>query len=181
MFSLLNRCNALQLPIDIQLELFDRIVVPIIIYGCEIWGYEGTKTLECLHLKFLKYILNVKKSTPNFMIYGELGRFNLEIEIKCRMIAFWAKIMSDDNDKYSRQLYLITQQLYEKKLIKCKWLDFVKGILNECGLSYIWDKEHFQKTNVTWLKIKIKQTLQDHFKQKWNADIQNSNKAINYR
>ena len=41
----------------------------------EVWGYNQIILIEKLHLKFCKHILNVKPSTPNFMVYGELGRF----------------------------------------------------------------------------------------------------------
>ena len=44
-------------------------------YGYEVWGYNQIILIEKLHVKFCKHILNVKPSTPNFMVYGELGRF----------------------------------------------------------------------------------------------------------
>ena len=40
-------------------------------------------------------ILNLKTSTPNYMIYDELGRYPVEIDIKIRIISFWAKIMDN--------------------------------------------------------------------------------------
>ena len=40
MFSVLKRSRELELPIDLQLELFDSLVLPILLYGCEIWGFE---------------------------------------------------------------------------------------------------------------------------------------------
>ena len=36
MFLLLRKCRQLQLPVDIQLELFDILVKPILLYGCEV-------------------------------------------------------------------------------------------------------------------------------------------------
>ena len=66
MFALLNKCNTLDSPIDVQLDLFDKTILPIMIYGCEVWGYENVKILELIQLRFCKYILKVKKSTPNF-------------------------------------------------------------------------------------------------------------------
>ena len=44
------------------------------LYGCELWGYSNIDVLERLHLRFCKILLKVKKSTPNAMVYGELGR-----------------------------------------------------------------------------------------------------------
>ena len=40
MFSILKRSRVLNLPVDIQLNLFDSMVTPILLYGCETWGNE---------------------------------------------------------------------------------------------------------------------------------------------
>ena len=41
MFSLLRKCRQLNLPLDIQLELFEKCVHPILLYG---WEYGRTRT-----------------------------------------------------------------------------------------------------------------------------------------
>ena len=82
MFSLLRRSRQLDLPLDIQLELFDKLIMPILTYGCEVWGFENLNIIEKLHLKYLIYILGVKMSTPTCMVLGETGRFPVNITIK---------------------------------------------------------------------------------------------------
>ena len=72
-----------------QIELFDKTIKPILLYGCELYGRESVQTLERIQLKFLKYILNLKTSTPSFMVYGETGATPLSIDINCRLISFW--------------------------------------------------------------------------------------------
>ena len=52
------------------------------------------------------------------------------------------------------------------------WLSSVKGILKECGLSYIWNTQTFQNTG--WLKLNIKQTMKDQFIQIFLPLIQNA-------
>jgi len=61
----------LDLPIDCQIMLFYQTIVPIPLYGCEIWGFSNTKIIENVQSEFLRFILRVKKSTPLCMIYGE--------------------------------------------------------------------------------------------------------------
>ena len=80
MFSLLKKSRVLNLPIDLQLDLFDKLVTPILLYGSEIWAYENNDIIEKLHLRYCKYILSVNKSTTSSMVYGELGRYPLNIE-----------------------------------------------------------------------------------------------------
>ena len=94
---------------DIQLELFDYLVFPILVYGCEIWGYENITILDKLHLKFLKCILCIKQSTPICMVLGETGRSRLSIAIKTRMIYFWCKLMTNDAKRFSATVYSLLQ------------------------------------------------------------------------
>ena len=86
MYSLISKSRRLGLPIKDQLHLFDSIVSPIMLYGCEIWGYSDVSILEKLHLKFLKMILGVHIRSCSNMVYGELARFPLDIIIKKREI-----------------------------------------------------------------------------------------------
>ena len=88
MFALLKKSKELDLPIDLQLELFDSLILPILLYGCEVWGDENVLILDRLYLKYLKYVLGLKQSTPSCMVYGETGRFPLSVYIKTRMISF---------------------------------------------------------------------------------------------
>ena len=71
MFCLFRKIRNLDLPIDCQIKLFDNTVLPILTYGCEIWGFGDISCIEKVHTDFLKRILHVKKSTPHVMIYGE--------------------------------------------------------------------------------------------------------------
>ena len=73
-YDLLHKVKKLRLPVDLALELFDHLVVPVMLYGCEVWGFENIKDLEVLQRKFIKLLLGVNKFTPNVMVYGETGQ-----------------------------------------------------------------------------------------------------------
>jgi hypothetical protein len=49
MYGVLNKIRQFNLPIKSQFDLFDRIVVPILTYGCEIWCYENLEMIERIH------------------------------------------------------------------------------------------------------------------------------------
>ena len=88
MYSLLRKIKKLSLPVDMQI---DKTVKPLLLYGCEVCGFGNNDMLERVQLKFLNYILKLKKSTPSNMVYGETGVYPLKIDIETRMIQFWSK------------------------------------------------------------------------------------------
>ena len=57
MFALLSKAANLHLPIDVTCDLFDKIVLPILVYGSEIWGLENVNQIEIFYRKFLKKLL----------------------------------------------------------------------------------------------------------------------------
>ena len=59
MFAVLKKYRLFNLSIDCQLDLFDKILKPILLYGCEIWGFSNLDRIERFHLKFCKYVLCV--------------------------------------------------------------------------------------------------------------------------
>ena len=68
--------NFTNISIRHRLELFDKLVPPIMNYGSELWGFCDGIQIERVHMLFCKQLLGVKTSTRNDFIYGELGRKN---------------------------------------------------------------------------------------------------------
>ena len=54
-----SKMNAI--PIETAFELFDRMIVPILCYGSEVWGYQMYYNIENVHVKFCKKILGLSK------------------------------------------------------------------------------------------------------------------------
>ena len=137
-------------------------------YGSEIWGYENIDILEKVHVKFCKLLLNLKTSTPNFMLYGELGRYMypLNITVKLNILSFWSKLIDGKQSKLSSLIYRL---LYLKTHgNKTFWISFVKSILDDCGYSNVWHTQNF--ISHKWLIESIKLRLTDQFKQNWTLD-----------
>ena len=74
MYEMLKRGKFHNLSISRELDLFDKVVKPILFYSCELWELSNCDIIERVHLKYCKLLLILKSSTPNCMIYGELGR-----------------------------------------------------------------------------------------------------------
>lgn len=180
MFGVLRTCRKLNLPIDLSLELFDKVVLPVMLYGCEVWGAGNTKMVEKVHLKFCKYLLNLSIRTPSAIVYGELGRFPIEIEIKTRMVSFWSRLLEPPGiDKWSTTFCNISCEHTEHGYITYGWSTEIRNILNECGLGGLWYDPLALKT--PQLKTLIRQRLRDQFLQKWWNDIETDDRCNFYK
>ena len=58
LFAINYKIRNVNIPIDLQLKLFDCLITPILLYSTKIWSYENIEMIERFHLKFLKQILN---------------------------------------------------------------------------------------------------------------------------
>ena len=85
-----------------KLELFDKLVSPILNFGSEVWGFYKSPSIETVHLQFCKKILGVKQSTQNDFVYGELGRIYNQSRRYLAIIKYWFKVVSCDENKYRR-------------------------------------------------------------------------------
>ena len=64
MYAVLRKSRKLNLPVDLQLQFFYSIVLPILLYCSEVSGFENCGILEKLCIQFYKIILLAKRSTP---------------------------------------------------------------------------------------------------------------------
>ncbi|KAK6191078.1 hypothetical protein SNE40_002826 [Patella caerulea] len=94
-------------PVSVQdsLFLFDRMILPILTYGCEIWGFVDIKNIENVHLNFCKFILHVNSRTSHAAVYGELGREPIYITYMSKLIKYWLKLLEMPTDRYPKACY----------------------------------------------------------------------------
>ena len=118
-----------------QLQMFDCIFVPILLYGSEIYGYEKSDIIESLFLQFYKMIMSFEKSTPNAILYGELSRYPADILIKSRVIGFWKRLFCDKRDKISCIMFDLMYKMHTRNFYFSKWLDCGQNTLNYCVFS----------------------------------------------
>lgn len=176
MYLLFTRINNLELPIDLQLKLFDNTVLPILTYACEVWGYENNDIIERVHSEFLRKITKARKSTPLYMLYAELGRYPIQITIDTRIIQFWNKLVTGKVSKLSHILYQVSRTNLGRS---SKQINHVTKIFENTGKYNIWLKQ--SRLNNTNVHKTIKQSLLDQFLQSWDEQTQLSSKRKNYR
>ena len=177
--AVISQKEKLQLPLDIFFNLFDTMVLPILLYNCEVWGYEDFENLEIFYRAFLKNTLKLNKQTPNCMVYGESGRKPLHITIQLRMINFWTRIVTGDENKLVFHIYKLLRQMHVNGNYTSPWIGKVEDIFNNSGMTNIWlNPLNF---NPLWIKKSLNLRLNDIFSQQWHSNIMEMNSCISYK
>ena len=181
MFSVLGKVKRLNLPVDIACDLFDKLIVPIALYGSEVWGFENIMQIEVFYRKFLRNILKVHKTAASCMVYGETGRYKLSRLVETRMINFWCRILTGKQTKLSCMLYKLVKVLHDdvNSVFYSKWITKIRSILDSCGFGNMWSQQEY--LNTTWLKLALELRLKDMDKQDWHREIFENSQCINYR
>ena len=182
MFSLITKCKKHMLPLDIRIELFDKMITPILLYGCEIWCPSMVNLASKLQLQYYKITLKVNRSTPNCMVYGDLGQYPLELQAKRRMLNYWFNLVNNtDQNKVSCTLYRFLHKQYIDGFYKSPYLSYIHNTLNSLGLSGLWIQQPHMHISSAWFNTKIKQCLKDLYTQTWFAEIEGKKIYSNYK
>jgi hypothetical protein len=115
----------------------------LLLYGCELWGLSNCDIIERVYLKYCKLPLNLKSSTPNSMIFGDLGRCPLHIDIKQRMLLYWTKLITRQQSTFCSVVHRLMYHLRNTQNAIFSWLNSVQTILDECNCWHIWDTHIF--------------------------------------
>ena len=167
------------------LNLFDSLVQPILLYGCDIWGSHclknNNKVLTLVN-KFYKTLIGAKSRCSNTGVLSELGRYPIEINIAKSMTKFWFRLISLPKSRLSSHCYWT---LYKINDLNDSWFDAIKTIVNTTGQYHIWNNQadliklpQFQKTRTQNYVI---QTLKDVYSQSANAKVNSENKLYLFK
>lgn len=170
-FNLLTVFDKEHLDVRTKLKLFDTMVVPILLYGSEVWGVYNITFIDKLHIRFCKYILGVKAQTPNAAVYGELGRFPLSVICKQRSLKFWLKIMKNPDSP----LYNMYCELNNNVNVST-WASRIHSIIDHLGFT---DIRIDIDSNSNYLPLFVNR-LHDQYIQEWFASINTMPKLDHY-
>ena len=119
--------------------------------------------------RFSKYVLGVHSKASNFGVYCELGQFPLIISFIASCINFWlhtvqSKIESLISEAYWEQL--------NNSGVKSLWLNFVKNVLEDLGVSHMWEYQSTFNASplLTCIKNKLKEKFLSFQNKRLNSD-----------
>ena len=178
MFKLQSMTQALGLSVEMQCDLYEKLVVPVLLYGTEVWGLRNTELIEKFERKFLKMVLKINKYTANCMAYGELGKHRARVTIQTRLLNFWTRLEGGNRQKLSSLLYRLMTKLSNENICHFDWINDVKHTLDSAGFSYLWDST--QKGEEIIVKA-VSERLKDIDAQQWHSEVSENSLCSNYK
>ena len=179
MFAVITKGRRLGLDVETLLKLFDVCVLPILTYGAEVWGYESIELLEKVHTKFCKIILKVSKYTHNTQIYGDLGRFPINIEVKKRMVNYWSRLLLGKKSKISWNIYSLLYMCSIESVYDPLWINSIRTTLQNCGMNFVWLSQNVQTLHSVGKSVQ--NILQDQYIQRWRSRLEEDDTFLSYR
>jgi hypothetical protein len=137
----------------LQCKLFDTLVLPILSYGCEVWGVD-TKcgaAAEALHWDFLRRLLGVRKSTANHMVLAELGRFPLQIHFWQQILRYHHRTIALDNVRLIK-LAMVDGFALDRTAVKDSWQHYLGGFLH----GHLGQQQLFHKFDIASVVERVK-------------------------
>jgi hypothetical protein len=174
-------------------KLFDSMVKPILLYGCQVWGQKLTRCMlkedfgqfeklpfEDVHNKLCKMALNTGKYSSNLPARAELGRYPLIITVAVLTVKFWSKLTSSP-DKLSYQAYI--EERNQNIGGVSNWMTFLETVLKRCNVPI----EEIDSSSRVPLAVRnnLQQQYEKHFFNCINSDFgkdgHSGNKLRTYR
>lgn len=154
-------------PVKLWLKIFDSKILPILMYGCEIWGFHEGPDIEGVHNKFCKFLLGLRQTTSNVAVRGELGRMSMKVYRLIRIIKYWLKIVKQADTRYVKTCYYLQFQMAEQN--KASWGLDVKNLLFATGFGVVWISQGVE--NEVLFINEFRQRCFDIEQQNWQTEV----------
>ena len=164
------------IPPTIAFELFDKMVLPILTYGSEIWGYQYYDTIESVHFSYCKYVIGLSSNAPNMAVLGECGRYPIFISTYIKMLCYWFKLLQMNVTRLPNATYTVLYNLDENG--KTNWVTHLKWLLFKYGFGLVFICQGVGDTKC--FIDEFKDRLKSCFQQEWSSDINNMSKLKTY-
>ena len=176
--QLLALFKRISFDVKTKLRLFGISHPSVCLRSRGIYGYNH---IDKIHIKFCKNLLAVHAQTPNFAVYGDLGRFLLSVIAKERLVKYWLKLLSNKNSLmfkiFQSQIEGFDAHVQPSRFRhKRYWAEGIKGLFDELAFSHFGLNQDLKIPRYELIRNRIR----DHFTQNWYAFISNASKLAYY-
>ena len=128
-----------QLTARVFFNIFKTKIVPILLYGAEIWGVHLHNSIESVQIYAYRRYMCVSKSASKSAVFGDCGQHPLRTEYFKNSVKYWLTILNMQETRLVKKYYLMLK-LYDESGQK-NWVTSVKLLLQKIGFGYVWERQ----------------------------------------
>ncbi|XP_077978836.1 uncharacterized protein LOC144434256 [Glandiceps talaboti] len=98
---------------EVYFKLFDSLILPILLYGSELWGFQQFMQIEMVQLKYCKHFLGVRQNTTNEAVLGDCGRTPIFVKSLTRCIKYWLRLTELPDNRVAKHAYKLMLKIDE--------------------------------------------------------------------
>ena len=155
------------LPVSNMLQIYDAKILPILTYGSELWGAHPQNCVAKVYNNFHKYVLGLPLKSVNIVAIGELGRPSIRYFTVIKMINYWLRVITHDDNRFTKNCYLEQVKLADNNVRS--WGLSIKNTLCSMGFGFAWFNQGVESES-NFLSL-FKQRLIDIDRQAWTDEI----------
>ena len=152
---------------EVYFKLFDSLILPILLYGSELWGFQQFMQIEMVQLKYCKHFLGVRQNTTNEAVLGDCGRTPIFVKSLTRCIKYWLRLTELPDNRVAKHAYKLMLKIDESG--HTSWATEVKNILQYYGFGIVWVSQGVGDT-ISFV-TEFSQRVSDIYKQNWFSDV----------
>ena len=142
-------------PFNVYSVLYDACVTSIADYASEIMGYTQYDSTVQLHTRAIRAYLGLPKNSCSVGVQSEVDWLLPEYRTQMKMVRQYNRILSMDNSRLTKQVYMWDRSVNESNLVS-SWSSDLKNILYSCNLNSIYDANRPFSLQCTLTSIKQK-------------------------
>jgi hypothetical protein len=162
-YGLENNCKSVDLwSWDKKKLLFETLVTPVILYGCEVWGCsisrESWRKIEKIQKNFITYNLKIKGNTPYPILLLETSLSPIESMAMTRYLMYKNKLNNMEDKRLPK---IASKSSHNHHRLKQGWHKDARSWLNYWGIM---------EDTILQNKDTIKKIVKSKFKEKMWCD-----------
>ena len=163
--------------LSVIFKIFDTKILPVLLYGSEIWFRHPSMAVEKVHNQFCKSVLRLPIYATNVFARRELVRYKLEVFKYLKAIKYWLRVLSLSGCRIPKLCYKM-QRRWVVNDTEC-WLFHIRNLLFSSGFGEAWLNQGVGNKRA-FLKL-FKQRPMDMDMQSLNMDIQDVDRLCTYK
>jgi hypothetical protein len=131
--------------------LFETLVIPVILYGCEVWGCsisrESWRKIEQIQKNFITYNLKIKGNAPYPILLVETSISPIESMAMTRYLMYKNKLNNMEDKRLPK---IASKSSHNHHPLKRGWHKYVRSWLNYWGImeeTILQNKDTIKKTS----------------------------------